>query len=253
MSNTRIILWDIETLPDLKQALKYWPQLSNYPGQTLRAQINSIACVGWKELGSRKTNCIAAWNYSRWRKDVNDDTQVLKAIYSVLKDADVIVTHNGKRFDWKFLQTRLLVKLGLHLPKLIHIDTCNESSKALFAFNNRLNTLADLFSVRKKMDHEGWDLWVKTHHKEKRAQNKMAAYCKQDVNVLEDIFKVMRPLITSLPNQNQFFKGTVCPNCGSPKMTSQGVRITREKKYQRFQCQACGAWAQLNPAGLKSA
>lgn len=217
----------------------------------MKAQINSIACVGWKELGSTKTKIISAWDFPEWKKNVNDDTRLLKAIYDVLKEADVLVTHNGRRFDLKFLQTRLLIKLGLNLPDIIHKDTCAESKKHLFAFNNRLNTLADLFSVRKKEDHEGWDLWVKTHHREAAAQSKMASYCKQDVRVLEDIFKVMRPLMKGMPNHNQFLKEDCCPNCGSLNIQSRGWAAKKEKVLRRLQCQDCGKWATVHPKGVK--
>jgi len=45
-------------------------------------------------------------------------------IYKVLSEADAVVTHNGKRFDWKFLQTRLIKHKLKPMSKTPHIDTC---------------------------------------------------------------------------------------------------------------------------------
>jgi len=92
----KIILFDLETLPDLKEAIKVWPQLSNYPGLTLKASITSIICAGYKEFDEGKTQVINAWDFSRWKKDVNDDFSVVRALYDVLKEADAVVTHRQK-------------------------------------------------------------------------------------------------------------------------------------------------------------
>lgn len=251
MANTRVILFDFETLPDLQEGLKVWPSLSDYPGQTLRAQINSIICFGWKDLGSKKVHCVNAWDFKGWKKNVNDDKEICKAAYDVLKDADVVITHNGKRFDWRLLQTRLLIHSLPVLPNIIHIDTCSESKKSLFAFNNRLNTLAKCFSIRKKVEHEGWELWVKVHARVESAMKKMTTYCKGDVLTLEELFTVMRPLIKGMPNQNQFTEDACCPKCGSEKLHARGFAATKDKILRRMQCMDCKGWATVHPKGVK--
>jgi DNA polymerase elongation subunit (family B) len=248
MSGPRIVLYDLETLPNLPEALKVWTQLSNYPGQTLKASITSIICAGWKVLGSKKVECINAWDFPEWKKDVNDDGPLCRAIYDVLKDADCVVTHNGSRFDWPFLQTRLLYHGLDSLPKIHHVDTCKEAKRHLKVFNNRLNTIADFLTDTKKMEHEGWDLWVKVHSRDPKAMRTMEAYCKKDVLVLEEVFKRLRPLIKSLPNQNLFnpLKAKACPNCGSSRLQSRGKLLTQTRMYNRYHCQDCGAWSRTD-------
>jgi hypothetical protein len=54
VSKPNIILFDIETIPDQEKALEVWCQLSNYYGQTMKATITTIICVGWKKLGDKK-------------------------------------------------------------------------------------------------------------------------------------------------------------------------------------------------------
>ena len=245
MADPRIVLFDLETLPNLPEALKVWPQLSNYPGQTLKASITTIICAGWKVYGKDETvQCINAWDFEAWANDVNDDRSVCEKIAEVLLGADCVVTHNGKRFDWKFLQTRLR-KHGLPpLPPLHHVDTCAELKKNYLIFNNRLTTAAQFFTDKDKMDHEGWPLWVKVHGRNPEAMQTMTEYCKQDVLVLEEVFREIRPLVRSLPNHNLFspFREKVCPNCGGSRLKSEGRRFTKTRAYRRYCCQDCKSW-----------
>lgn len=252
MSNKpRIILFDLETLPNLQEALKVWPQLSDFPGKTLRATITSVICAGWKEYGSRKIHCINAWDFDNWNADVNDDSEVVMAIYDVLKDADAVVTHNGKRFDWKYLQTRLVANGLDPLHKIPHIDTKQEASRNLFSFNNRLGYVGEWLVGDKKLDNGGWELWVKVHGKDEKAMKLMERYCKQDVALLEKVYHKLKPLISNIPNHNLFTDRdeAVCPSCGSESLIKNGLRHTKTKSYMRLRCLKCGSSARLDAKG----
>jgi len=244
MKKFKTIVWDIETLVILPEAMRVFPGLGNYPGLTLRASINSIICVGWKELGSKKTHCINAWDFpKRWKADVNDDYDVVKAAYDVLHDADAIVTHNGKRFDYKFLNTRLTFHGLPPLPKIPHIDTCSVAKQNLFVFNNRLNTLAKHFKLPTKLENGGWDLWCDVMVRKKKAMKLMEKYCKQDVVVLEHLYYKLLPYISNMPNHNLIGDGEKlkCPTCGSSHLTKHGKRRTQTTVYQRYICGDCGS------------
>lgn len=248
----KIVFFDLETLPDLNEALKVWPQLSNYFGLTLKASITSIICAGYRIYGHRKIECINAWDFPNWKKDVNDDRVIAKKIYDVLKDADAVVTHNGKRFDWKFLQTRLLKHGYDPLPNTHHIDTKEVAKRHLFLFNNKLKTVAQLLTDDNKMDHgQGWDLWVKVHQRDEKAMRLMERYCKQDVRVLEKAFEKLKPVINNIPNYNLFYVDTVCPNCGGTNFRSEGWRVTKTKKYRRLYCKECGTRSRTDATGFK--
>lgn len=244
-SNFKIILFDLETIPDMKEALKVWPRLSAYPGLTLKATITSIICAGWKEYNSKKTHCINAWDFPQWKKNINNDERVVKAIYEVLKDADCVITQNGKRFDWKYLQTRIMKYNLPPLPKIHHVDTVVLAKQNLYAFNNRLNTLGEYLVNEKKLDHEGWDLWVDVCNKDKKAMDKMERYCKQDVKLLEKVFEKLKPF-AKLPNENIYSEDDCCPNCGSKNLKSNGWRYTQTKMYKRLICKDCHTWSRAN-------
>lgn len=248
MKAPKILLLDIEIIPDLDKALKYWVKLSQFPGKTLKASVTSICCIGWKVLGERKTHCINAWDFPEWKTNVNDDRPVLKAFMEVAKDADAIITHNGKGFDEKYIETRLLMHEmdSLQVPK--HVDT-RHLAKKFFFIDNKLQTLGEELCGDSKLSHEGWDLWVATHGGsknrkiDKKAQRKMEKYCKQDVILLEKIFEKMKHRMggnNALPNFNHFSDSKCCPSCGSTNWHSNGFMYTAAEKRPRKRCRDCG-------------
>jgi len=237
-NSPRIILFDLETLPNLPEAMKVWPQLSDYPFQTMKATITTVICAGWKVLGQKQTHCINAWDFSAWKKNINDDYHVCKAIYDVLRGADAVVTHNGIRFDWKFLQTRLMFHNLDTLDKIPHIDTVMLARANLLSFNNRLGTLAKWLVGDNKMSHEGWDLWDKVYKKDPRAMRKMTAYCKKDVIVLEKIFLKLRRFAKNIPNHALISGKKVCSTCGG-RLKSCGIRRTKTRVYRNYRCIDC--------------
>jgi DNA polymerase elongation subunit (family B)/predicted RNA-binding Zn-ribbon protein involved in translation (DUF1610 family) len=251
MSKPRIILFDLETLPEMSKVMKYFTGMSAYPGLTMKATHNTVICAGYKVLGDKKTSIINAWDYpARWKKNVNDDYAVIKAIADVLRDADAIVGHNSRRFDIKFLNTRLVYHGLPPIPKVPHIDTCQVAKSKLFLFNNRLNTVAEHLQCTLKLENGGWSLWERVMQRDKKAQDLMARYCKQDVDTLEEVFVKLRPFITILPNHNYYTDGTtvVCPNCGSSKLSRNGLRATKQGPVQRFRCLDCGTSSTKNKA-----
>jgi len=257
MSEPKIILFDIETIPDFREAMKVWCQLSNYPGQTMKATITTIICVGYKELYSKRTHCINAWDFPNWEIDINDDKEVCKAIYEILKDADAVVTHNGKRFDWKHLQTRFMLNGLPPLPNIPHIDTCLIARRNLLSFNNRLGYLGEWLVSDTKLDNGGWELWVRVSKRIKSACKLMTKYCKKDVDLLEKVFLKLMPFIKNLPNRNidrsqqNIIDGKyVCPSCGSNDTRRNGWSYSKTTKCPRFVCKQCHSYSRGDTRGF---
>lgn len=241
----KIITFDLETLANMDQIMNVLPGLSAYPGLTLKASINSVICFGYKVLGEKKAQCVSAWDFpSAWKKDVNNDYHVVKKAKEILESADGIITHNGIRFDLKFLNSRLVYHGLTPIPKIPHIDTCSVAKSRLFLFNNRLNTVAKHLGCELKMENGGWGLWEKVLKRDPKACATMTKYCKQDVEVTEEVFLKLRPMITNIPNHNLFgskpLNDVACPNCGSKHSHKNGTRMLTKGPVQRYCCNDCG-------------
>lgn len=97
-------------------------------------------------------------------------------------------------------------------------------------------------------------IWIKASAGDPKALKYVVQHCKQDVLVLEQAFENIRQLATSGPNM-ALITGNgntgACPRCSSGKLQKRGFRITAVCKYQRYQCQACGAWTHGKPERVK--
>jgi DNA polymerase elongation subunit (family B) len=266
MKKPVIILFDIETLPNAYEHIcNLMEYNSDRYGLTLKADVNSLLSFGYKVLGESKAYCINTWDTDSGRKNIQDDTDLLVQARAILSTADAIVTHNGRSFDYKFLNTRLVMAGMSPLPNIPHIDTCSISKSKLYLQRNRLDYLAEKLSTERKMENGGWKLWVRlafselNHYRSKtstkqvnRDKKTMSDYCKQDVITLEKIFLKLRPLIGNIPNSNLFGDkdGKSCPTCGSKHVQKRGRRVTKTSVYNRYQCQECGSWSSANKKGL---
>jgi DNA polymerase elongation subunit (family B) len=123
MKKPRILYFDIETLPDPKEVYRRLPSIGQWPGRTLKGELGAIISFGYMFEGDKKPRAINAWDFPNWETNRWDDSEVCKAIYALFEEADEIVSHNGKRFDSKFIQTRFMKHRISAPPKVKHVDT----------------------------------------------------------------------------------------------------------------------------------
>jgi len=129
MSKTpKIILYDIETLPCVTATFSLYPD-SIHHDNILSDW--SIICACWKELNMPTIYSTAITDDPKaFNQDVNNDYLVVKKLREVLEDVDILVSHNGKKFDTKKLNARLIFHGLDPLPSGIQqVDTLQEVKK----------------------------------------------------------------------------------------------------------------------------
>jgi hypothetical protein len=77
----------------------------------------------------------------------------------------------------------------------------------------------------------------------------MVKYNKQDVLLLEKVYKRFLPYIADHPSHAIYREEDVCPKCGSADLKSWGIVRTATRTYRRLKCMDCGGWAR-NTKGL---
>ena len=110
--------------------------------------------------------------------------------------------------------------------------------------SNKLDYVSQQLGLGKKVEHEGFELWLKCMDKDNAAWGRMEKYNIQDVILLEKLYYKLLPWIKSLPNRNLNTDNAVCPSCGGKHLHKRGLATTITASYQRYQCKGCGSWSQ---------
>lgn len=180
LTGERVLIYDIETSYNIVKSWRVGYNLTVQPGDIIHER--AIICVSYKWLGEDQVYNL------QWDKN-QDDKFLLEQFIEVLNEADVIVAHNGDRYDLKFIKTRAL-KHGL--PMLINypqFDTLKVAKKKFMFNSNKLDYIAKFlgYGGKIKTDMSLWDGVIL--HKSQEAMDKMVEYCDEDVRQLEKVYQ----------------------------------------------------------------
>jgi hypothetical protein len=237
----KILILDIETAPALADVWGLWKQ--NVSLDMLRKS-GYIMSYSAKWLGEDKIY------YKDCRRKLQEDEKwVVKGLLELLDEADIVVAHNGDKFDLPWIRGRALYhKLDIPSPYK-QVDTLKTARLEFRLLSNKLEYLANLLSVRLKEKHllfPGHELWSECVQGNEEAWEEMEKYNIQDIITLEDVYLRLRPYMRNHPNVGVYLEEdhTVCPKCGSSNIHWRGYYYTDVGKYHRFQCQEenCGGW-----------
>lgn len=170
------------------------------------------------------------------------DLSIMSGIWELMNSADIVVTQNGDMFDFKKLNTRLIIN-GYPRPMFYKsVDTYKILIKDFDFTYNSLDYVNSVLGIGRKIKTD-FSLWVECVHGNQKALDRMLEYNKQDVFVLEELYLKIRPWIVGHPNMNLFSVGKtkVCPTCGDSELHWDGKYMTPLGLYQGFRCQRCGA------------
>lgn len=235
MSKPKILLWDIETLPNIVTSWGLWVNGMLDPDNII--QERSILCASWKWLGEKEVHSVHI--DPKWP---HGDYAIVHKLHEVVSSADAIVHHHGDRFDMPWLRARVAYH-GLHpIPPVIQIDTKKIAKSAFYFNSNKLDYLAKFLGVGKKIKTE-FGLWKRCMAGDEIAIQRMVRYNKRDVLLLERVYKILTPHIPAKLNQMLFTDRDVCQHCGSKHIQYRGYYYTRSNKFRRFQCNKCGQWS----------
>lgn len=205
----------------------------------------SIIAWSAKWFGSKKIMYADV----RHEKNVSDDKKILKQIWQLMDEADIIITKNGARFDLKKLNTRFILN-GFNPPSPYeHIDT-EKLARRKFGFtSNKLEYLASQLDLKfKKLKHKtypGHELWSECLKGNFKAWKEMERYNKYDVLSTEQLYLKLRSWDNSVNLGSYSIKEyPLCPSCGSHKIYSCGEKVvSKVRKVKRYRCEECYSYA----------
>lgn len=168
---------------------------------------------------------------------------MVKALRDVVMEADELVYHNGKKFDYKKLNTRVLMHGLPPMDKPRETDTLTQCRKHFAFTSNRLDYIAKVLLGEGKMTTTP-GLWLRALDGDREAIDEMYEYCGIDVLRLEQVFQKIRSHIDVGFNANMLDNSRiVCHNCGSSNTIKEGWRTTKTAKYQKYRCKDCLSWS----------
>lgn len=180
-----------------------------------------------------------------------EDRSVLQGIWDLLDEADIIIAHNGKKFDTRKLNARFWKYDMLPPSPYQIIDTMRECMKIMSPASYKLKYLAKYKDLDQKKEDTDYDWWIQcvdgTHESALHHLDLMDKYCVQDVFTLEDLYMDLRPWIKSHPNVAGYVETDrpICPTCGNLKLHYVGDYMTQAGQYKSFRCKknvrGCGA------------
>jgi DNA polymerase III alpha subunit (gram-positive type) len=238
MDRPKVLVFDIEISPILGSVWSLWKQ-----NVRLNQIVNDWFVLSYaaKWLGSD----VVMYEDLRGSVKEEDDSLLLQDMWTLLDEADIVITQNGIRFDAKKLNARFILN-GFQPPSgYKHIDTLVIAKKVFGFTSNKLEYMTDkLCTVYKKLKHAkfaGFDLWKECLADNIEAWNEMEEYNCHDVLSLEELYHKLAPWDKRHPNFNLYTEGCehVCL-CGSTDIVENDFAYTAVSKFQRYRCTNCG-------------
>jgi transposase-like protein len=241
----RVLLFDIETLP---MVLYGWDLF-----RPVFSHENII-----------KDGCTLSWA-GKWLFDSEtfgdiltpkeaidrDDSRIVKSLWKKLDEADIVIFHNGVKFDNRKMNTRFLYH-GLPPPSPYQMIDTKIAAKKMFYFpSNSQAYITTFLQLQEKLETD-FNLWKRCDGGEKMALSEMFEYNKQDIAGLEEMYVTLRPWIPQHPNLSVYLttEEAHCPKCQSKEITLGGIYATPANLYRGFRCNSCGTIGRSSNSAL---
>lgn len=226
---------DIETAPYL---IRSW---GTYETDALEiVEEVRVLSLGYRWHGDKTTYVVGLDRYT--------EVELLWIFNQLLNLADIVVAHNGDRFDIPMLKGRMLKHGFPPVTPFRTIDTLQIARRQFKLPSNRLDALGSYLGLGNKVEHEGYGLWKKVLAGDKDAWARMKVYNARDVDLLHDVYHKLRPWMPNHPASGPMLDVGVsiddkeCRVCGGTDLVARGYWRTATQTKQKCYCKECEAW-----------
>lgn len=181
-----------------------------------------------------------------------NDKKLLKKLWQIFNEADVVITQNGKKFDEPKIKARMMLAGFKPYKPFEHHDTYLQNTDKEFT-SHTLAYLSEKFCKKyKKLKHKkfaGLSLWKAclgakvTLHPNPEAWKEMKRYNKHDVLSDEELY--INTQGWSKKNAPIMFDGDEsrqCHYCGEFKLVIDSYKVKGKTKYKYMHCKSCGKY-----------
>ncbi len=232
----RVLIYDIENTPSLGYVWDKW-------NTNVIEMVEDwwMLCFAYKWLDEGKIHSVSQPDFAGYERDKHNDYGVVAELWHLFDEADIVVAHNGDRFDQAKSRARFAVH-GFDPPSPYkEVDTKKIASRHFNFTSNSLNDLCRQFGIGAKGQTGGFSTWTGCMAGDPKSWARMTRYNRQDVALLEELYLKLRPWVTNHPNLALYGdRPDACPKCGGGPLRSKGWRTYQVARRRAFRCQACG-------------
>lgn len=237
----KILIYDIETTLLKVWTFRFGEQSIRHGQLDLKSKWvhTHIICAAYKWHGEKTVHCVD-WDYKK-----QDSSRIIKELHKRIKEADMVIGKNNKRFDDKHFNFLNFLFGGEPDPDWSRIseDLEKQLRKHFACASYSLDYLSMLSGLGGKnpMEFSDWvNIQDQTPGKGEKAFKKMIKYCKKDVDDTDKLLTMAMPYIDLNFNMALFLgEDEGCKRCGSTHIGPNDVYTTRSGQFQRYRCLDC--------------
>jgi hypothetical protein len=247
ISNSKILLLDIETAPLEAYIWRLWKQVVRPEAITSDWFMLTWAAkwLGEEYIYSRRLSSREAID--------EDDGRIVSDLWEFMDEADIVIAHNASFFDIPRINSRFLINKLSPPSSYKQIDTLVVAKRGFSFSGNSLDDLARIFKLEGK-SKTAFSLWIGCKKGEDSSLKEMEDYNREDVRLLEEVYLKMRPYIKGHPNLDLYIdsENPVCPSCGEDSLIELDNKFfyTQAVKYKLYRCASCKSLAR-SKTGIK--
>lgn len=235
-SKAKVLFLDTETAPNIGLI---WQAYKTYvsPQQIQEHWFMMCWAARWADEEQMMSSVLT---YSELKK--NNDARIMRGLWKLLDEADVVIAHNADGFDIRSINTRFLFHRMPPPAPYTTIDTLKHVRRICRLASNALDAAAKFFGTPRKMEHRP-GLHIACLKGEPGSLEELCEYCEHDVIALQHLYLVLRPYMRNHPNLGLLADADrpICPACGSHLVAPSGHTVMkRANLYPVYRCSKCG-------------
>ena len=243
MLQSKTLILDIETSPIIAYT---WGR------RDVNIALNQIKeewyVIAWAAKWLNDPASKVMYRDQRKSRGIYADKELLRPLWKLLDEADILITQNGQSFDSPKLNARFIMN-GMKPPSPYkHLDTYRIARRIAAFTSNKLEYLTDKLCTKyKKLTHDkfpGQTLWTECLKGNQQAWNEMKRYNIHDVLATEELYNKLKAWAPStMPQPYASLNPIKCGVCGEYTVIKRGTYRTKKGRYQQLHCKrGCGAW-----------
>jgi len=185
----KTLLIDIETSP----VEGYWWYGMREVNPIKIKQHSRILSYAWRWFDDENIGCASQRMYPTYRTDKVNNKALVEDLVELYSEADLVVGHNLVAFDDRVANKGVLLNNLTPPPRHRVIDTLRVARTLFRLDSNKLDDLAALLGIGRKLPHVGFPMWEGCMEGDKKSWDMMEKYNKHDIHLLDGVYRRFKP------------------------------------------------------------